>query len=103
TVMAEDPSVTVRLEGYRGRQPRRVVLHGGGRLPGTAAVLDSKASTLVVTVSTAPAEARDSWERAGVEVLEADDPEDPRRVSLGALMTDLGKREVQAVAVEGGA
>jgi diaminohydroxyphosphoribosylaminopyrimidine deaminase/5-amino-6-(5-phosphoribosylamino)uracil reductase len=102
TVIADDPSLTVRLEGYRGRQPLRAVLDGRGRVPGAAAVLNSKASTLVVTVSTAPAEARSAWERAGAEVLVVDDPEDARRVSLAALMTALGKRDVQTVLIEGG-
>src|SRR5207253_9683835 len=100
--VADDPSLTVRLEGYRGRQPLRVVLDGAGRVPGSVAVLDSSASTLVVTVSTAPGSARDAWERAGAEVMVIDDPADARRVSLSPLMTALGKRDVQTVLIEGG-
>src|SRR5206468_3985179 len=47
TAVADDPSLTVRLEGYRGRQPLRVVVDGTGRLPPNAAVLDGSAPTLV--------------------------------------------------------
>ena len=56
----------------------------------------------MVTVSTAPGEARDRWERAGAEVLVLDDPEDARRVSVAGVMSELGKRDVQTVLIEGG-
>jgi diaminohydroxyphosphoribosylaminopyrimidine deaminase/5-amino-6-(5-phosphoribosylamino)uracil reductase len=100
TVLADDPSLTVRLDGYRGRQPLRVVVDGRGRLPASAAVLDGTAPALIAT-SSAPAETRAAWERRGAEVVVLDrDPD--RGVPLGGLMVALGKREVQTVVVEGG-
>ncbi len=39
TVLADDPMLTVRLGGYEGRQPLRVVVDGRGRTPLTANVV----------------------------------------------------------------
>ena len=36
TVLADDPELTVRLPGYGGSQPARVVLDSQGRLPATS-------------------------------------------------------------------
>ncbi len=36
TALADDPELTVRLDGYHGRQPARVVLDSRGRLPATS-------------------------------------------------------------------
>jgi diaminohydroxyphosphoribosylaminopyrimidine deaminase / 5-amino-6-(5-phosphoribosylamino)uracil reductase len=100
TALADDPSLTVRLDGYRGRQPLRVVVDGRGRLPASAALLDTSASTLVATCS-ASADTRAEWERHGAEVLVLD-PDEGGRVPLAGLMSALGKRDVQTVLVEGG-
>ena len=40
TALADDPSLTVRLAGYRGRQPLRVVVDGSGRVPATGPLFD---------------------------------------------------------------
>jgi len=100
TAMADDPSLTVRLDGYAGRQPLRVLVDGSGRTPATGKLFDGDAPVVVATTSAAPAAARDRWERAGAEVL-AFDPA-PAGVPLGALMEALGKRDVQEVLIEGG-
>lgn len=48
TVLADDPQLTVRLDGYGGTQPLRVVLDRRGRLAGAARrVFDDAADTLV--------------------------------------------------------
>jgi diaminohydroxyphosphoribosylaminopyrimidine deaminase/5-amino-6-(5-phosphoribosylamino)uracil reductase len=105
TVLADDPALTVRLDGYRGRQPVRVVVDGSGRVPPTATVFtDRAAPTLVATTEDAPTKARRAWEGAGAEVAvfppSHDHPE--CRVPLPALLAWLGKREVQDVLIEGG-
>ena len=102
TAVTDNPSLTVRLHSYRGRQPLRVVVDGSGRVPASAALLDGTAPTLVATTSQATAESRSSWERAGAEVVVIDDPERGGRVSVAGLMTALGKRDVQTVLIEGG-
>jgi diaminohydroxyphosphoribosylaminopyrimidine deaminase / 5-amino-6-(5-phosphoribosylamino)uracil reductase len=99
TAVADDPLLTVRLDGYRGRQPLRVVVDGSGRTPPTAAVLGPDAQTLMATSSRAPERVRQEWGDTGSEValFDADDG-----VSLEALLETLGKRDVQTVLVEGG-
>lgn len=89
TLLADDPRLTVRIEGYEGRQPRPVVVAGERPLPPERVVWGR--SPLVY----APAPAEVGGEvvvlgRAG-------------RVDLAAMADDLGKREYVDVLVEGGA
>src|SRR5207249_3948430 len=52
TVLADDPSLTVRTGSSRGRSPLRIVLDPSLRIPMTAKVLtDGQAPTLIVTTS----------------------------------------------------
>jgi diaminohydroxyphosphoribosylaminopyrimidine deaminase/5-amino-6-(5-phosphoribosylamino)uracil reductase len=71
-----------------------------GRVPATGDLFDDAAPTLVATTELAPADAREAWSAAGAEV-EVFEPEG-RFVPLQALMGHLGKRDVQAVLLEGG-
>jgi diaminohydroxyphosphoribosylaminopyrimidine deaminase / 5-amino-6-(5-phosphoribosylamino)uracil reductase len=77
TVLADDPRLTVRLPGYAGPQPLRVVLDGRGRVPATARVRDDAAPVLVVT--------------------EADG------LDLHGVLARLWERGVRSLLVEGGA
>ena len=43
TALADDPELTVRLPGYHGRHPARVVLDSQGRLPATSKLVRSAA------------------------------------------------------------
>jgi len=62
TVLADDPQLTVRLPGYEGPQPLRVVLDRRGRVPASARMLDDTAPSLVV--ATDPAQAcKELWDR----------------------------------------
>ena len=76
------------------------VLDSAGRVPPTGDVFDGQAPTLVATTDRASARTRQGWREAGAEVLVIET--DAGRVSLPALFADLGKREVQAVLIEGG-
>lgn len=49
TVLADDPQLTVRLPGYEGPQPLRVVLDRRGRVPPHARLLDDEAPSLVLS------------------------------------------------------
>jgi diaminohydroxyphosphoribosylaminopyrimidine deaminase / 5-amino-6-(5-phosphoribosylamino)uracil reductase len=127
TALADDPALTVRLDGYRGRPPLRVLLDATGRVPAGGRLFDGSAPTVVATTASAPREAASAWAAAGAEVLvldaadragagaaaaSADHPGTadhpgartaPRpEVSLDALLDALGKREVQDVLIEGG-
>jgi diaminohydroxyphosphoribosylaminopyrimidine deaminase/5-amino-6-(5-phosphoribosylamino)uracil reductase len=47
TILEDDASLNVRLADYAGRQPVRVVVDSGGRMPATAKVLNLPGSVLV--------------------------------------------------------
>lgn len=100
TARADDPALTVRLEGYRGRPPLRILVDGRGRVPATGSLFDAAAPTLVVTTLESPPERRSEWELAGAEVLLLEGSD--ALVALPALAETLGKREVQSVLIEGG-
>jgi diaminohydroxyphosphoribosylaminopyrimidine deaminase/5-amino-6-(5-phosphoribosylamino)uracil reductase len=100
TVVADDPSLTVRMPGYRGQPPLRVLADAHGRVPAKGDLFTDEAPTLVATTTLAPEERKDAWADAGAEVVVYDP--DGEGVPLGQLMRDLGKRDVQGVLLEGG-
>ncbi len=101
TALADDPALTVRDPSYRGAPVLRVLVDARGRVPATGRLFDGSAPTLVATTEAAPASSREAWEVAGAEVTVL--PADGRGgVFLPALLADLGKRELQAVLLEGG-
>ena len=102
TALADDPSLTVRDPGYRGRPPLRVLVDAHGRVPATGDLFDDSAPTLVATSDAAPSERRDEWSAAGAEVLEYAAEGGSGRVPIGELLWDLGKRDVQGMLLEGG-
>jgi diaminohydroxyphosphoribosylaminopyrimidine deaminase / 5-amino-6-(5-phosphoribosylamino)uracil reductase len=100
TVVRDDPHLTVRLRGYKGRQPLRVVLDSSCRVPLDAAILGGEAPTLVATTDKATEDAVGALRATGVEVLRV--PARDGRVDLPALLEMLGKRGVASLLVEGG-
>jgi diaminohydroxyphosphoribosylaminopyrimidine deaminase/5-amino-6-(5-phosphoribosylamino)uracil reductase len=102
TVVADDPELTVRLPGHRGRPPLRVVVDSRGRTPPGATVLNDLAPTVIATTSACSPTVRASWESAGAEVWVVDQADGDGRVSLPAVVEALGKREVQDLLLEGG-
>jgi diaminohydroxyphosphoribosylaminopyrimidine deaminase/5-amino-6-(5-phosphoribosylamino)uracil reductase len=100
TALIDDPSLTVREPGYRGRPPLRVLVDGRGRVPATGDLFDDAAPTLVATTDLAPRERRDEWEESGAEVVVLAAEGD--RVPIGELVSLLGKRDLQGVLLEGG-
>jgi diaminohydroxyphosphoribosylaminopyrimidine deaminase/5-amino-6-(5-phosphoribosylamino)uracil reductase len=100
TALADDPALTVRVEGYRGRPPLRILVDGRGRVPATGALFDGAAPTLVVSSLQSSPRRRSEWELAGAEVLVIEGTD--ALVPLPALVEVLGKREVQSILVEGG-
>ncbi|HSG80507.1 MAG TPA: bifunctional diaminohydroxyphosphoribosylaminopyrimidine deaminase/5-amino-6-(5-phosphoribosylamino)uracil reductase RibD [Acidimicrobiia bacterium] len=89
TLLADDPRLTVRIDGYEGRQPRPVVVAGERPLP-PERVLWGRAP---LVYAPAPSE-------VGGEVVAVGGG---GRVDLKAMVDDLGKREYVDVLVEGGA
>jgi diaminohydroxyphosphoribosylaminopyrimidine deaminase/5-amino-6-(5-phosphoribosylamino)uracil reductase len=99
TVAADDPSLTVRLDGYEGRQPLRVLVDSSGRTPVSRRVFDGEARLVIATTERAGA-AAGAWTAAGADVLTL--PTGPFGVSMPALMRALGDRDVLDVLIEGG-
>ena len=89
TVIDDDPSLDVRLEGYAGRQPRPVIVAGDRPLPEGATLFTR--DPLIYT----PGVAVGAGERV---VLGANSV-----VDLGAMLDDLGSRGYVTAMVEGGA
>ena len=96
TVLADDPSLTVRDAGIDtgGRQPLRVVLDRDLRMPSTARMLSLDGTTLVCHAS-GDATALDGAELLAVEAGDGG-------VDLAAVLAELARREINDVLVEAG-
>lgn len=98
TALTDDPELTVRLAGYEGYQPTRVVLDSRGRLPlhskmaQTARVIP----TWVVTTVELPREL------LAAQVKEIRVPSKHQRVDLEAALEALYRGGVERLFVEGG-
>ncbi|HYR47353.1 MAG TPA: dihydrofolate reductase family protein, partial [Candidatus Polarisedimenticolia bacterium] len=92
TVIKDDPQLTTRIEGRDTRQPLRVVLDTNLRTPRNARVLGER--TLIATSSAGDMEC--------AELLRLP-PGLDGRVSIEALLDQLGQRGILSLLVEGGA
>lgn len=103
TALLDDPSLTVRLDGYRGRQPLRVLIDGTGKVSPTGAIFDEAAPTLVATTASAPEELRNGWARAGAKVwMFESKPGQKGLVPTRELVEALGREGIQTALIEGG-
>ena len=103
TVLADDPSLTVRLQDeVLERQPVRIVLDSRLQMPVTAKLLQQPGRTLVLTCSERDLPRRPALIEAGAEVhcLPADES---GRVDLPAMLDLFGRLEFNEVLVEAGA
>jgi len=106
TVLADDPSMTVRREQIGDypegelRQPLRVVVDPHLSTPLDAKILQGAGELLVATAADDPGNAQ-PLQQAGAEVVVL--PGSLDTVDLGELMAELGRREVNEVLVETGA
>jgi 3,4-dihydroxy 2-butanone 4-phosphate synthase/GTP cyclohydrolase II len=99
TVLADDPSLTVRL--VQGPNPQPVVLDSHLRTPPDARLLDHPHTLWIATVDAAPLRAQPLQDR-GALVLTLPASNDGR-VALGSLLSELRQRGVRSLMVEGGA
>lgn len=96
TVLKDNPQLTVRgIE--TPRQPLKIVVDGRLETPPQARILQDGA--LLVSAGDAPARAAALRARGG-DVLDL--PDGSGRVDLAALMTELGRRGINELHVEGG-
>ena len=103
TVLCDNPSLTTRLKGRKGRNPTRVIVDTHLRTPHTAKVVlpDPLASTVLVAGEHADPRRITFFEERGVKVIRCQ--EASGRIDLAALMGILGKMSIISVLVEGGA
>lgn len=99
TVLADDPTLNVRIEGA-GRQPLRAVLDSQLRVPSTARVYGPEAPAVVFTASTNQ-EKRESLLARGVRVEEVVGASGG--LDLQAVLSRLGALGANEVWVEAGA
>jgi diaminohydroxyphosphoribosylaminopyrimidine deaminase/5-amino-6-(5-phosphoribosylamino)uracil reductase len=98
-VRADDPSLTVRDPGLNphGRQPLRVILDSALRMPLAAEMLALPGNTLIYCCDDSRAA---TLEAAGAEVVKIGGTSG--FVELAAVLSDLGKREINDLLVECG-
>jgi diaminohydroxyphosphoribosylaminopyrimidine deaminase/5-amino-6-(5-phosphoribosylamino)uracil reductase len=103
TILADNPRLDVRLEGYRGRQPARVVVDGRGRVPADALVVESagETPTIIATTDLMSLEKSQALADAGAEVMVV--PRVEERIDLKRLLRDLGQRGFNSIMIEAGA
>jgi diaminohydroxyphosphoribosylaminopyrimidine deaminase/5-amino-6-(5-phosphoribosylamino)uracil reductase len=106
TVLSDNPSLTARtgaqLDTLAPRQPLRIVVDSRLRIPLDAQILSrqNEARTIVATTGSAPATRRSALQKKGIETITL--PAMQGRVSLPALLKELGRRGIMSLLVEGG-
>ena len=100
TVLADDPSLTVRAVELSGRVPLRVVVDSDLRLPTGAKLLTQPGAVLVVAANDDNTRAT-VLRAAGAEILVL--PDADGHVDLIALLAELARREINELLVEAGA
>jgi diaminohydroxyphosphoribosylaminopyrimidine deaminase/5-amino-6-(5-phosphoribosylamino)uracil reductase len=98
TAMADDPLLTTRLPGGRGRDPLRIVLDSDLDLPGSLRLLRPRSAAPTVVAHASPGTRRVA---PGVELLRC--RRGPGGVDVGDLLARLAERGITHLLVEGGA
>lgn len=103
TVLHDNPSLTTRLPGRRGKNPIRMVIDSHGRTPPTAKIFNSDDGAGAIIAVTERAGARNlaNLKAVGAEILTVQ--ENDGRVCMEALVNELGRRRITSVLIEGGA
>lgn len=99
TALADDPELTVRLPGYSGRQPARVVLDSRQRLPADGKL--ARTAGQITTYLVATGEPRPDLVDLGVKVLVAPTMGE-ERPDLKSVVQILAKAGLSDLFVEGG-
>lgn len=103
TIMVDDPRLTTRLPGKRGKDPHRIVLDSTLKIPLNARVLSqsSSATTFIATTRKAPRGKIRELHDKGAVVLVL--PDQNKRVNLKSLVKELGRLGMTSLMIEGGA
>jgi diaminohydroxyphosphoribosylaminopyrimidine deaminase/5-amino-6-(5-phosphoribosylamino)uracil reductase len=99
-VIADDPALTVRLDGTT-RQPVRIVMDSTLRIPlGAQLLQDNKAPTWIFAAQDAPAAKRKQLEQLGARVIIL---ASKAQVDVREMLRYLGDNAISSLLVEGGA
>jgi len=99
TIVADNPQLTCRMPG--GRNPIRIVLDTGLRIPLSARVLHERGRTIVVGGPRASVKKIRAIEKLGAEVWRL--PLRDGAVPCASVLKEMGKHEIVSVMIEGGA
>lgn len=99
TALADDPELTVRLEGWNGRQPARVVLDSRQRLADGCKLVATAREIPTYVIATTPPESR--LTEVGVRVLQVKAVGE-ERPELRDVVRVLAEQGLQRLFVEGG-
>lgn len=106
TVIIDDPLLTIRLPGYKGKQPYRIVIDGKLRVTPKYKVFNTKyAPTILITsISNKDREIIKRFTSKGVKVLFIDtDKNDPSKLDLRKAVEKLYREfYIRKILVEGG-
>jgi len=102
TVLADDPSLTTRLEDQKGLDPTRIILDTRLSISTDAKILnlDSDAETILVTGDAVAEKKKEAFKNRSIRVLEA--PLKDGRINLPLLMSRLGYIGITSLLIEGG-
>lgn len=101
TIIADDPSLTVRQPGFEEKRFRRIVLDPTARIPARARVIrDEFADSTTIVVTNAAPEGRVAALERFVRVLKA--PAQEGKIDLTWLLKKLGEEKITGLLVEGG-
>jgi len=98
TVLADNPTLTVR--NAKGKTPLRVILDRQAQTPINAKILNTKkAPTLIAVTKNASENKIDLFKNKNVDITYSSNP---KKIDLKELLTELAKRGVKRVLIEGG-
>ncbi len=100
TVLADDPSLTVRL--VNGRDPQPIILDSQLRFPLHARMLNNPRPPWIAATAPVEAARQQALEAAGAQILTIP-PNGDGQIDLAALLAYLAGRGIESVMVEGGA
>ncbi|MEE4265402.1 MAG: bifunctional diaminohydroxyphosphoribosylaminopyrimidine deaminase/5-amino-6-(5-phosphoribosylamino)uracil reductase RibD [Desulfobacteraceae bacterium] len=102
TVHKDDPSLTTRLDGRKGKDPARIILDTHLSIAPDAKVLQQAAAadTILVAGKGVGRGKKSVFEKAGIRVIEA--PLKHSQIDMAALMGQLGAMEISSLLIEGG-
>lgn len=102
TVLIDNPKLTVRIPGFKGNNPTRIIVDSTCKIPLDAHVVKDlhDAKTIIATTNRADEKKVEALIDMGVEILTL--PERDGRVDLNLLMEELGKIGLDSILLEGG-